>query len=91
MTAVLAALALAVAGCGETVIDTSKTEDTIQADVEKTRGEKVESVECPQPEVEPGTTFDCTVNYPGGKEATVTLKIRNEDADLSTVGFEFND
>jgi len=91
MTAVLAALAFAAIGCGETVIDTSKAEDTIQADVEKTRGEKVESVECPQPEVEPGTTFDCTVSYPGGKEATVTLKIRNEDADLSTVGFKFND
>ena len=91
MTAVMAALALAATGCGETVIDTSKAEDTIQADVEKTRGEKVESVECPQPEVDPGTTFSCTVNYPGGKEATVTLEIRNEDADLSTVGFEFND
>ena len=91
MTAVMAALAFAASGCGETVIDTSKAEDTIQADVEKTRGEKVESVECPQPEVKPGTTFDCTVSYPGGKEATVTLKIRNEDADLSTVGFKFND
>jgi Domain of unknown function (DUF4333) len=89
--AALAVVAFAAAGCGETVIDTSKAEDTIQADVEKTRGEKVESVDCPQPEVDPGATFSCTVNYPGGKQATVTLKIRNEDADLSTVGFKFND
>lgn len=87
----VAALTLAAVGCGETVIDTTKAEDTIQADVEKSRGEKVESVDCPQPEVDPGTTFECKVDYPGGKEATVTLEIRNEDADLSTVGFEFND
>lgn len=91
MLAVLAALAFTAAGCGETVIDTTKAEDTIQADVEKSRGEKVESVDCPQPEVDPGATFDCTVNYPGGKQATITLKIRNENADLSTVGFEIND
>ena len=91
MLAVLAVLAFAASGCGETVIDTTKAEDTIQADVEKSRGEKVESVDCPQPEVDPGATFDCTVNYPGGKQATITLKIRNENADLSTVGFEIND
>jgi Domain of unknown function (DUF4333) len=92
--AVLAALAVAGllgTGCGETVIDDVKIEDTIQADVEKSRGEKVESVGCPQPEVDPGTTFICTVNYPNGKKATVTLEIRNDDADVSTVGFKFND
>lgn len=94
LCAVLAALvaaAFATAGCGETVIDTTKAEDTIQADVEKQRGEKVESVDCPQPEVDPGTIFSCTVNYPDGKTATYRLKIRNEDADLSIVGFEIND
>jgi hypothetical protein len=88
---ILAAAAFAASGCGKTVVDDVKIEDTIQADVEKSRGEKVESVDCPQPEVDPGTTFDCTVNYPGGKQATVTLKIRNENADISTVGFKFND
>ena len=91
VAAALAVLALAASGCGETVIDDAKIEDTIQADVEKTRGEKVQSVDCPQAEVDPGATFTCTVDYPNGKQAIVTLKIRNEDADLSTVGFEFND
>jgi hypothetical protein len=89
--AALAVPAFAASGCGKTVIDDVKIEDTIQADVEKKRGEKVDSVDCPQPEVDPGATFTCTVYYPSGKQATVTLKIRNEDADLSTVGFEFND
>ena len=87
----LAVVAFAAAGCGETVIDTTKTEDTIQADVEKKRGEKVESVDCPEPEVDPGATFSCTVHFSDGKQATYKLKIRNEDADLSNVGFEFND
>jgi Domain of unknown function (DUF4333) len=89
--AALVAVAFAAAGCGETRIDTTKTEDTIQADVEKKRGEKVESVDCPQPEVDPGATFSCTVHLQDGKTATYKLKIRNEDADLSQVGFEFND
>lgn len=89
--AALLATAFAAGGCGETVIDDAKIEDTIQADVEKTRGEKVESVDCPQPEVDPGATFTCKVSYPDGKQATVTLKIRNEDADLDTVGFKLND
>ncbi len=94
LCATLAALALAAfaaAGCGETVIDDAKIEDTIQADVEKSRDEKVRSVDCPEPEVDPGATFTCAVEYPDGKQATITLKIRNEDADLDVVGFKLND
>jgi Domain of unknown function (DUF4333) len=90
LTALLVA-ALVIAGCGETRIDDAKMEDTIRADVEKTRGEKVKSVDCPEPEVDPGATFSCTVSFADGKQATYKLKIRNEDADLSNVGFEFND
>jgi hypothetical protein len=87
----LVVLAFAVSGCGETVIDEAKIEDTIRADVEKKRGEEVEAVDCPRAEVEPGATFSCTVEYPDGKQATYKLKIRNEDADVDNVGFEFND
>ena len=87
----LVVLAFAVGGCGETVIDEAKIEDTIRADVEKTRGEEVEAVDCPRAEVEPGATFSCTVDYPDGRQATYKLKIRNEDADVDNVGFEFND
>lgn len=90
VTAALAVAAFAAAGCGETVIDDAKIEATIKADVEKSRGERVKSVDCPQPEVDPGATFDCAVHYPNGKQATYTLKIRNEDADLDAVGLKFN-
>ncbi|HEX5929965.1 MAG TPA: DUF4333 domain-containing protein [Solirubrobacterales bacterium] len=87
----LAAATLVVVGCGDTVIDDTKIEDTIKADVEKSRDEKVSSVECPEPEVDPGSTFTCAIEYPDGKQATITLKIRNEDADLDVVGFKLND
>jgi Domain of unknown function (DUF4333) len=84
-------LGIAAIGCGETVIDDAKIEDTIQADIEKSRDETVESVECPRQEVDPGVTFGCAVYYADGKQATYTLKIRNEDADLDAVGFKFNE
>lgn len=88
---ILAMAAFVAVGCGETVIDDAKIEDTIQADVEKSRDEKVKSVDCPEPEVDPGATFECAIAYPDGKQATITLKIRNEDADLDVVGFKLND
>jgi hypothetical protein len=86
----LAASVFSIAGCGGTVIDTSKTEDTLQANVEDARHEKINSVDCPSDqEVDPGATFDCAVNFTDGKKATVTLKIRNENADVDLVGFKF--
>jgi hypothetical protein len=87
--AVLLAIALATAGCGEEVIDASKAEDTIQASLEKSLHEKIKAVDCPsEPKVDPGTTFTCDVDFSNGKQATVTLKIRNKDADLDIVGLK---
>jgi hypothetical protein len=83
--ALVAASILAV-GCGETVIDASKTEDALQANLSRSLGAKVSSVNCPSDEkVEAGKTFTCSVNLSGGKEETATLKILNEDADVSVV------
>ena len=91
----LGALALALAlaflalGCGETVIDSGKTEETIKASLEKSRDEKISAVDCPSDQkVVAGATFTCTVDYPGGEQRIATLKIRNTDADLSLVGLE---
>lgn len=81
----LIALAIAVlvtAGCGGTVIDSSKIEDQLEAYVEKSQGESVSSADCPSGvEVKAGNTFDCTVSLAGAKEETVTVKILNSDAD----------
>lgn len=86
------ALAFAVAGCGDTVIDSSKAEDTIQASLEKSLGGKIKAVDCPADQkVEAGATFDCTVAFPNGDREAVTLKIRNSDADLSIVGLKKNE
>lgn len=80
----LAAFVLAAAGCGETIIDSAKTEDAIEQNLERATGQKVASVECPSDvEVVKGATFDCTVSFTGGKRETATLKILNEDADVA--------
>jgi len=73
-----------VAGCGETVIDSAKTEDALEANLSKSLNKKVSSVDCPSDQkVEKGATFTCSVKFSDGKEETATLKILNEDADVS--------
>lgn len=87
--AALAALGLVAVGCGETVIDDVKAEGAIQSSLEKSLHEKIQSVDCPSDqEVEKGKTFTCQVNFSQGKQATATLKILNEDADVSLVGLK---
>jgi len=87
--AALAAAALVVAGCGETVIDDQKTEGAVQSSLEKSLHEKIQAVECPSDQkVEAGKTFTCVVTFSHGKQATATLKILNKDADVSLVGLK---
>ena len=84
--AVIAALAFT--GCGDTLIDSTKTEEEVQASLSKSLKEKVPAVDCPSDQkVEAGATFTCSVKLSNGKTATATLKIRNTDADLSLVKF----
>jgi len=84
--ALVLALALFGVGCGETVLDKADTEATIEQNVERATGRKVASVECPSDiEVKKGTTFECVVNFENGKRSVETLKIRNEDADISVI------
>jgi hypothetical protein len=84
----LAALALLVAGCGgSTDVDYTKASETVRASLESKGegfGSEVEEVDCPKGvAVEPGTEFECTVRYPGGKVAYALLKIRDAEADLN--------
>ncbi len=80
----LIAVALLVVGCGDTVLDSTKTEEQLQASLSKSLGEKVSAVDCPSDiKVEKGKTFDCSVNVQKGEDQTVTLEIRNSDADVS--------
>jgi hypothetical protein len=83
----LLAVVVAVAGCGETVIDSSKVQAAIQANLEKALHHKVSSVSCPsEQKVTPGATFTCSVSFSGGRQATATLKIINKEADVSMIG-----
>jgi Domain of unknown function (DUF4333) len=88
--ALASALALlALAACGDKVIDDDKAEDAVQADLERGLEVEVESVECPSDvEVDPGETFECTVTAASGDRATATLKIRDEEANVRFVDLE---
>lgn len=78
-------------GCGGTVIDLSKVEDQIEANVENTQKTKVSSVDCPSGvEVKAGASFDCAVTLTSGKQQTVTLKILNSDADVEITSLKAN-
>jgi len=80
----LIVIAVFAVACGETVIDSAKTEDALKANLGSSLGEKVVSVDCPSDvEVEKGKTFACSVDLQKGEDQTATLKILNEDADVS--------
>lgn len=71
------------------MIDASKAEGAIATNLERSLHEKVASVACPSGQnVEVGATFSCTVDFSSGKHATVTLKIRNNEADTDLVGYK---
>jgi cell division protein FtsB len=79
---------LAWAGCG-TVVDQEKLQDTVQASLESSIHEKIQRVECPSDQsVDPGATFTCDVIFSDDRREVATLKIRNEDADISMVGLK---
>ncbi len=85
----LLVIGFAAVGCGETVIDDVKAEEAIQSNLEKSLDAKIKSVDCPADEkVETGKTFTCAVVYSDGNKETATLKILNEDADVSLVGLK---
>src|SRR4051794_17327906 len=81
----LALGAVALSGCG-TVVSQEKLQDTIQSSLEKSIHEKIKKVECPSDQsVDPGATFRCDVIFSDDRREVATLKIRNEEADISMI------
>jgi hypothetical protein len=81
---------VALYGCG-TVVDHEKLQDTIQASLENSVHEKINSVDCPSDvSVDPGATFTCDVIFSDNRREIATLKIRNQDADISMIGLKPN-
>jgi hypothetical protein len=88
--ALLVAAACLASGCGETVIDSAKTEAAIEQNLHRATGQKVGSVACPSGvEVKVGATFECTVEL-GGKQETATLKIVDSNADVHLTDLKVN-
>jgi hypothetical protein len=82
----LVGAAIALLGCGETVLDSAKMEDQLKASLSNSLGEKVTGVDCPSGvEVEKGTTFECSVKVEKGAEQVATIEIRNQNADTSVI------
>jgi hypothetical protein len=79
---------VALYGCG-TVVDREKLQDTIQSSLEKSIHEKIKNVECPSDEsIDPGATFTCDVIFSDDRREVATLKIRNEEADISMISLK---
>jgi hypothetical protein len=101
LVALIVVLALALAGCGETVIDTTKIEETAKSDLEKklpqredlqkelgvSAHETVTAINCPSGQkVETGRTFVCEIVFANGKKAQETFEIIDKEADVHQVG-----
>lgn len=83
---IAAAVMLVLAGCGGQVIDAKKAREAVAEDVERKTGVEVRSVSCPKDvEISPGVTFTCRVIAMDGRKADVELRIRNFEADVTTV------
>jgi hypothetical protein len=85
----IAALAVALAGCGGTTVDPVKLEDTLQASLEKSFHEKITAVDCPSGQkVDPGATLTCEVTFSDDKRKAALMEIRDKEADITTLGLE---
>ena len=76
----LIAVAVAIAGCGETTIDGDALEGEIANDAEQ-EGLIVDAVDCPSPEAEEGATFECTVTVKG-EDKPLEVVQRNDDGNV---------
>ena len=88
----LAIAGFGLAGCGKTVVDDVKLEETLKDNVESSRGEKVKSVDCPtEIEVKAQGRIRMHDHPRKGKKETAVLRIKNEDADIEVVEIKSGD
>jgi Domain of unknown function (DUF4333) len=95
--AVALVAAVVLAGCGETVLDTTKIEEQVKSDLEKSlptrkdlqkelgigADEKIKAVDCPSGvEVKAGEKFTCKISFANGVEGTETFEVINDKADV---------
>jgi Domain of unknown function (DUF4333) len=80
----LAAGALAVAGCGDKKLDTGKLEGKIKDGIEQQAGVKIKSVDCPDDvEVKKGDSFNCKATTTSGQTANVKVSQRDDEGNVN--------
>jgi Domain of unknown function (DUF4333) len=80
----LAAGALAVAGCGDKKLDTDKLEGKIKDGIERQAGVKIRSVDCPDDvKVKKGNTFNCKATTTSGQTANVKVTQRDDEGNVN--------
>jgi hypothetical protein len=85
ITVAAAAAVLALAGCGDKVIDDVKAEGFVEDGLESESGVRVASVDCPSDvDVEKGKTFDCTAVTDRGR-FTVTIRMTDDEGTVVPV------
>jgi hypothetical protein len=84
LAAGLALLAVGVAGCGESKLDTDRAEAAIRAGITRQTGVKIASVRCPDDvEVGKGETFRCLARASDGQRARVEVTQRDDEGSVS--------
>jgi hypothetical protein len=73
-------VALALAACGETKIDSAKLQSEIEDDAAG-EGLVLDAVDCPSPKVKEGERFSCTVTVKG-EERELEVTQRNDDGNV---------
>jgi hypothetical protein len=74
-------LAVLLAGCGETTIDSGKLEDDVREEAAQ-GGLVLDEVDCPSPEAEEGEKFDCTVTVKG-EERKLEMTQRSDEGSVA--------
>lgn len=73
----------ALAGCGESTLDTGKIESEIKPEVEDQTGTRDVAVSCPDDvEAEEGAEFECDLTAAGGVKAKVAITQEDDDGNV---------
>jgi hypothetical protein len=79
---------IALIGSSSKEIDHSKAEGLIRS---KLQGPAPQSISCPSGvKVKSGNTFDCTVTYPAGQKATVTVHMLDDNGKIGISPGDFH-
>lgn len=80
----LAAGALAAAGCGDKKLDTGKLEGKIRDGIQKQAGVKIKAVDCPEDvKVKKGDTFNCKATTTSGQTANVKVTQQDDEGNVN--------